>query len=368
MSDQVRQIGMRIAAWLALTLPALSVATGKSEPNFELLVPTLLLMALPLALPGKLLPLKLILTIALTIFMLVIGSQLPSTIVVLGFILAEIAVASRSRTIAWSSGLSLLFVGAASVVVGDADSLRPLWLVQSIGIGLFVALGIAIRERRALVQETKRSLEVAENAHQVELAEAIAQERLSISRDLHNRLGHQLTVISLNTEVAKQSKNVPDQLRASLEVIGQSARHSLDEISSYLESLREKPVAADPAELLVEKFARFRKLGLEVKSQGFELPKSDEIPLLEFLDDALEELLMNALKYGNGTAKYEQSLDVGTLNITLRNDSNVKAQAPSGGGFGLRDIGDRASQLGGEFSHSLEANEFTAELKLHGWS
>lgn len=359
---------MRVLAWLALVIPAVTLAAPRPQPNLELLIPVLLLSALPLVLPAKLANLKVAIAIGLTVLLIVMGSQLPGTIVVLGFVLAEIAVQRSTRDLVWSAAISILIVGATSVFMGDADNLRPLWLVHTIGIAMFLALGIAIRERRALVAETKRSLEVAENAHQVQLAEAITQERLNISRDLHNRLGHQLTVISLNAEVAKQIKTNTEEMRTTLDVIGESARQSLDEISTYLESLREKPEMAQQTDLLTVKFERFRKLGLTVRASVLTLPQSDKWELIEFFDTALEELLINALKYGNGIAEYQQSYQSDTLIISLTNESSSSKDVPSSGGFGLKDIGENAAQLGAVFSHETQSDGlFKASLNIRGW-
>jgi signal transduction histidine kinase len=368
MDQNRRQLLVRVSTWLALAVPALSVALSKSEPNLETLIPIVILLAAPLALRRTRGSVKLLIAIPLTILLIVTGSQLPSTIVVVGFVLAEIATQGRTRTIVWSAVVSILSIGLASVLVGETDSLRPLWLVHTIGIGLFLSLGIAIRERRALVEETKRSIEMAENAHRIELAEAIAQERLSISRELHNRLGHQLTVISLNTEVAKQHSKDSDEMRASLDIIGGFARQSLEEISSYLESLREKPKPTKSAGLLSRKFIRFKNLGLHVVTDAGELPESNQRHLLDFVDVAIEELLMNALKYGNGTAQYHHVLEGGSLNITLTNGFSIGTKAPSSGGYGLKDIRDQVSQLDGEFGYAVNGNEFKVELKLRGWS
>lgn len=359
---------VRVLALLALAVPALTVSAPNQEQNLELLIPTLLLLAVPLFLPTGLWILKVSIALPLTLLLVIVGSQLPSTIVVLGYVLAEIAVARSTQVLAWSSAISIIAIGATGFLVGDSDSLRPMWLVHSIGIVMILAIGVAIRERRALVAETKRSLEMAETAHQVQLAEAIAQERLKISRELHNRLGHQLTVISLNTEVAKQAKAVSKELRSSLEVIGQSARHSLNEISTYLESLRDRREPEHHKSMLAVKFKKFRALGLEINASAVMLPPTEKLELLAFVDHALDELLMNALKYGKGSLEYLQTFEANTLVITLVNQSNPKKGAPSIGGFGLNDIANRASQLGAWFeSETSREGTFKASLTLHEW-
>ena len=348
-----------------MSIPAITITAPRAEPSFAIILPTLLLLAIPLFLPSTFGILKLAVAIPLTVLLILVGSQLPSTITVLGVVLAEIAIERSTRMIAWSTGVTILIVGLASLTSGDSDSLRPLWLVHGIGIGIFVALGVAIRERRALVAETKRSLEMAETTHKVQLAEAIANERLEISRELHNRLGHQLTVISLHSEVAKQSKRQNPQVRASLDAIGESARQSLSEISLYLDSLRDKTEPAAKDELLRIKFDRFRDLGLAVNSNVESLPNSLSREQVAFADSALDELLINALKYGDGSVTYQQEFAQGWFTLTLTNGVGNAKKAPSAGGFGLKDISDRATQVGALFAHEiLNTGRFQASLSM----
>lgn len=360
---------VRSLVWLALALPALTLSAPRPVPDLQILIPLLTLIAISLILPARFGFLKLAIALPLTLLLLVVGSQLPSTIVVLGFVLAEIAVERSTRDLAWCAGVSVATVAVVGLMFGEVDNLRPLWLVHSIGLVMFVALGIAIRERRALVEETKHRLAMSETAHRVQVAEAITQERLNISRELHNRLGHQLTVISLNSEAAKQSKQITKELRLSLEVIGQSARHSLDEISVYLESLRDKRESLDQSDLLGFKFTKFRELGLEVKTSVDKLPHTDNHELLDFLDSAIDELLMNALKYSSGSVEYHQTFKANNLVLDFVNETNTAKVAPSMGGFGLQDISYRAAQLGALFERETSgAGLFKASLTFRGWN
>ena len=365
--SQLLQLLLRAGAWLALAFPALLYSSTGYEPSVIYLVPILLGLAVPLA-PIRLNKfIKLGLALVFTVLLLVSGSQLPSTVAVLGFVLSEIAISSRTSVTFWSFLSAVAVTISVDILIAEADSLRPLWLIHTISFGLFLALGIAIRERRALIEETSRSLEVAENAHQIQLTEALAQERLKISRDLHNRIGHQLSVISLNTEAIKQADGSVERMKTSLELIGRSAREGLSEISSYLDSLRESE-SQKPNESLAEKFERFSSLGLDVQADEMELPETESIEKLEFVNEAVEELLMNAYKYSDGIVLYRQSFLSGALKITLENNS-IKKDAPSGGGFGLKNIQDRAKELGVIFNHQQTADsKFEATLTINDWS
>ena len=365
--SQLLQLLLRAGAWFAVAFPALLYSSTGYEPSVIYLVPILLGLAVPLA-PIRLNKfIKLGLALFFTVLLLVSGSQLPSTVAVLGFVLSEIAISSRTKVMFWSFLSAVAVTVPVDILVAEPDSLRPLWLVHTISLGLFLALGIAIRERRALIEQTSKSLEVAEKAHQIQLTEALAQERLKISRDLHNRIGHQLSVISLNSEAVKQAEDSVDRMKTSLELIGRSAREGLAEISGYLDSLRESE-SQKPSESLAEKFERFSSLGLDVQADEIELPATESLEKLRFVNEAVEELLMNAYKYSDGIVRYRQSFESGALKISLVNNSSHK-DAPSGGGFGLKDIQDRARELEVTFTHlETDDSKFEATLTINDWS
>ena len=363
----VLQALIRGGAWLALAFPALLYASAQTQPSFASLVPILLALAVPLVFTALNKFIRLGMAALLTVFLVAAGSQLPSAVVVLGFVLAEIAASSRTRVIIWSFLFSVGVIIPTTISTTEIDPLRPLWLVHTISIGLFLVVGIVVKERRALIEQTSKRLEIADHAHQIELEQVVAQERLKISRDLHNRIGHQLSVISLSTEAVKQHSNSVDQVQASLDLIGRAAREGLEEISSYLNTLRESE-PDKPEETLRTKFERFGSLGLSVSSNETQLPPTRSSEKLKFVSETLEELLMNAYKYGDGVVEYQQSLESGLLTISMTNTCTSK-EGPSGGGYGLTDIAERATEIGASFTYrKISDSKFEALLKVSDWS
>jgi signal transduction histidine kinase len=84
------------------------------------------------------------------------------------------------------------------------------------------------------------------------------QERLHIARELHDALGHHLSLINLQAEVALHlDQELPTQVRCSLAAIKQASLDALGELRSVLDLLRQQhqpapraPVSTTLARLL----------------------------------------------------------------------------------------------------------------------
>ncbi|GAB3178169.1 histidine kinase [Nesterenkonia halophila] len=109
-----------------------------------------------------------------------------------------------------------------------------------------VTLGDALRIRRKLERSSQELLEATVAAERSRARQAVAEERSSIARELHDSLGHQLTVIAMHAEIAREAEEaagsgpsrVVDQPHAALEVIGKTSRSMLEELRTTVRQLR----------------------------------------------------------------------------------------------------------------------------------
>lgn len=95
-----------------------------------------------------------------------------------------------------------------------------------------------------VVQLSRFSQERAQLNQEIELS----QQRDSIARDVHDVLGHSLTVISLKSEVARRLVHTnPDAAAAELEAITALSRTSLAEVRSTVTRMRQPDLAGELA-------------------------------------------------------------------------------------------------------------------------
>ncbi|MFH8776173.1 sensor histidine kinase [Streptomyces sp. NPDC017958] len=138
--------------------------------------------------------------------------------------------------------------------------------------GLAIAAGDSSRNRRAYLAEVEQRAARAEREREQDTRRRIAEERLRIARDLHDAVGHQLALISVQSNVAGQA--LDSDLAAASEALSHvksASRKALGELRDTVSLLRQPgdPIAptAIPApglDGLDELLASLRASGLHI--------------------------------------------------------------------------------------------------------
>ena len=176
---------------------------------------------------------------------------------------------------------------------------------------------------------------------------AVSEERLRFARDLHDLLGHSLSLIVLKSELAGRMIE-RDAGRAAAEVhdIESVARQALVEVreavSGYRRSFDEELVGARAA-------LRAADIAVRLPAAGPPLPA----PVESLLGWAIREATTNILRH-SGARLVVVTLDRGEAAVTLSvTDDGVGpvGSAETPGGHGLRGLAERMAAAGG----SIEA-------------
>jgi len=161
--------------------------------------------------------------------------------------LALVSLATRRRPVELAV-TGVVFVAASTVaertllrVPGDDTSTWLTVVVVVLTYGLLVAVGVAIGARRALVEslrERARLLE-AEQAHREERARD--HERAHLAREMHDVLGHRLSLVALHAGALEyRGRDLPpDEAAAAAGVVRDEAQKALHDLRDVLGVLRE---------------------------------------------------------------------------------------------------------------------------------
>lgn len=273
--------------------------------------------------------------------------------------------------------VTLVSVAVTSAVIGVSVALTfgdPMGaLIEAFGFALFslvpVGLGALIaaaerarRELQATIVERDDALDDLRAAHAelerrsaVERELTLARERERAARDLHDGLGHRLTVGAMSLEFALRVRD-RDADTAWSEV--QRAHEGMHDTVAWLRRwVRALDPIADPETAGAEAFEAiadaFRGTGLDVdvRVTGDERAVDRDAALLA--SRILQEGLTNTLRAGTATrvelhASYEPAgLRLRLLDNGVRLDGDL-ADPPEG--FGRRALRERAESLGGTLS------------------
>jgi signal transduction histidine kinase len=181
----------------------------------------------------------------------------------------------------------------------------------------------------------------------------VAEERARMSREMHDSLGHYLTVINVGLQNAQRFREKrPEAAWEEVEEARELTREALSEVRCWVRAL--KPLAlqerAGP-EALAALTRSFEGTGFDVRFtvEGSERELSGEVELT--LYRALQEGLTNALRHSEAR-RVTASLDFGEENVslTVADDGEGAPEGASEKGFGLATLGERAEALGGVLS------------------
>jgi len=238
--------------------------------------------------------------------------------------------------------------------VGDAfRNTAGLAVLAAFAIGICAAM-VEARRRR---EETEKLLEELASAH-AELERyaervkelTVAEERARMSREMHDSLGHYLTVINVGLQNAQRFREKrPEAAWEEVEEARSLTREALSEVRRWVRAL--KPLALEESagpEALAALARSFEGTGFDVRFtvEGSErkLPGEAELTLYR----ALQEGLTNALRHSKAR-RVTALLAFGeeSVSLTVADDGEGAPEGALEKGFGLATLAERAEALGG---------------------
>ncbi len=255
-------------------------------------------------------------------------------------------------------------IAANSVAVGVASWLGTGALMQAVVSGLIYTLlqigtYLAVRaHHREVTMRTQLAAAHAElRATSTMLAESSrADERLRIARDLHDAVGHQLTVLALELEIASHRATPP-----ASEHVARARAVASDLLTDVRQTVGELRRRAPDLRVMLERIVT------GIPAPRIHVQVADDVELDEVRTVALarcvQEIVTNTIRHAHAAHLW---IDVaceesGAVVLTARDDGRGTARLEIGNG--LRGITERVADLGGDATFSSE-NGFRVEAKV----
>jgi signal transduction histidine kinase len=271
----------------------------------------------------------------------------PLATLVAAYSVGQYASPARAR---W--GPPVIVVAVVAVFAGTPGLPRtnPADLVSIVLVWLMVwGIGYSTARRREEQERARRALE----------RQVIAEERVRVSRELHDVVGHTVNLLVVQAGAARLTLDQdPAMARSLLEGMERIGRSTLADLDRVLGSLRSE--ATDPRDApappapglasLPELVARFSQSGVDVRltlDPALRLPRDLELSTYRIVQEALTNTLKHAapcsatvvVERGNGSVVVEVS------------DTGPGVGPTDGRGRGLVGITERVSMSGGVLEH-----------------
>ncbi|MEU9454284.1 histidine kinase [Streptomyces sp. NPDC048277] len=232
------------------------------------------------------------------------------------------------------------------------DALRPHWAYALLVPLPLVALYGAVVGFGQLITALARSLlgpSAAERLAALEERTEHLLERTRIARELHDSIGHALTVAVVQAGAARAAGDpeFTDRALAAVEETGRSALEDLERVLGVLRESRRpvsgRPTLTDADRLLESARASGAKVDAEVVGPLETVPGPVSREGYRILQEALTNVLRHA---GAVPVRVRVTVADGVLALEVRNPLTAATPGP-GRGSGLRGIRERAALLGG---------------------
>ena len=214
--------------------------------------------------------------------------------------------------------------------------------------------GFAIGRKLEQAVAAQERAERVEREREAEARAAVAEERARIARELHDVVGHSVSVMTVQASAVRR-RLTPDQEqeREALEIVEQTGREALAEMRRLVGVLRrpeEAPALAPQPSLehLDRLVAQARESGLpvdlRVEGDPVQLPPGLDLTAYRLV----QEGLTNAIKHARASkADVLVRYGDGSVEVSVTDDGSGDGDG-GGGGHGLVGMRERVTVYGGE--------------------
>jgi signal transduction histidine kinase len=285
----------------------------------------------------------------------------PLIVVVLFFVLSsEVTMMYPPRLVAaWIALFSLITLVAYWAVTGvDGLMAVPIYIAGYIFFAIFSQQTARAENARAESERLLAELQAAHRQLQEYAAQAeelaVQQERNRLAREMHDTLGHRLTVSSVQLQAAQRLiPSAPERAGEMVGAVLEEIREGLRELRRTVATLR-APVEADLA--LAPALKRLAGGFEQATGIAVHLTVPDDLPEMipgqrHALYRGAQEGLTNIQKHANASDAWVELAQLsGAVTLTVRDNGSGLSSANGVAGFGLHGLRERASQLGGQLS------------------
>lgn len=286
------------------------------------------------------------------------------------FVMAYSAAAHAGRRGA-VAGLSMAAGQLTSAYFGPArfddafsvGAIAPL-LVQSV---FATAAGLLVRRQRALAAEVRAANTLLAEGQERAVEAAVLLERLQVARDMHDVVGHGITVMVVQSGAARALLH-RDTGRAAtaLREVERGGKVALSELetltgTSTIEGLSAHDLTRKDLADLVKRTAG-ASVAIDLEFAGRSRPIRGAAAVA--LEHVVVESLTNVLKYGDGSAHVGITYRSSGVEIVVTNVVSGRAEGDLSGGMGMLGMSERLRVLGGALHAGVADGRFSLRMDL----
>ena len=337
---------------IVLVLAVATIVIGSQDAT-SIQVGTLLLVVLPL-LVRRSWPLPVLVVVALGAVITAPDANEP-WVQVAAVAFASFTYGEHSTDRTWSA-ITITAVAALTslaLIAQEAEPVEALVLTFVIVMPTWLA-GDVLRTRRLEAAQRAEATERSLREREARMAEAAAEERRHVARELHDIVAHAVSVMVIQAGAARQVlRTSPEQAEEAMLAVESTGRDAMAELRRFLGALSADDESAGLAPQpgigqLPTLLERVREAGLPavLEVDGEPRPVSPSVDVTAFR--IVQEALTNALRYAQRAATLVRlTWEPVQLRVEILDEGPAASAPTTASGRGLAGMRERASLIGG---------------------
>ncbi|WP_330295196.1 sensor histidine kinase [Streptomyces sp. NBC_00503] len=241
------------------------------------------------------------------------------------------------------------------------------WLLAPVPLVLLLVVIVLLGDLITAIARRLLGPSAAERLTALEARTEQLLERTRIARELHDSIGHALTVAVVQAGAARAAGD-PEFTARALNAIEETGRAALEDLERVLLVLREsgqrpsqRPTLAEADRLLESARASGATVDAQLTGPLDQLPG----PVTQEGYRILQEALTNVLRHcGPVPVRVRIDMVADRLDLEVSNPLPERPTVMAGSGSGLRGIRERAALLGGEVDTGLHRGGWRVRARL----
>lgn len=224
-------------------------------------------------------------------------------------------------------------------------------------LGLLLIAFLIYRQQKLKQKQQEQEFELKTAISQIENQNKLQEQRLNISRDLHDNIGSQLTFIISSVDNVKYAFDIDNKkLDDKLTNISSFAKETIVELRDTIWAMNSNEISFEDLESRIHNFIEKAKEAKDEIHFSFQTEaelKNQKLTSIEGMNlyRTIQEAVNNAIKYANASLVSIVVKRIGAqIQITIEDNGIGFDEATIQKGNGLKNMQKRIEDIGGKFN------------------
>lgn len=244
-------------------------------------------------------------------------------------------------------------------------------IASILALGFLIIGYLFYRQQKLKNVQQEQEFKLKSAISKIETQNKLQEQRLSISRDLHDNIGAQLTFIISSVDSVKYGFDITNEkLDNKLTNISSFAKETIVELRDTIWAMNSNEISFEDLEGRIHNFIEKAKEATADITFSFEIDENLKAKKLSSVEGmnvyrTIQEAINNSLKYANAkNIKIEAIQDENQTKITISDDGIGFNEAEINYGNGLNNMKKRIEEIGGKLAVSSSGKGTSIEVLI----